>query len=85
MVLHNVLGAAVMYDTEKQETFKVARQWIEEVRRHTDQAVPVVLVGRDPGPRAVPELEVLEYLYKVRVTRKITGGSIERQHQAFLR
>ncbi len=54
-----------MYDANSPETFKKAEEWVEQLRKCTEEGMPIVIVGDDPGERKIPEKEVLEYLYNV--------------------
>jgi Rab family protein len=65
------LGALLVYDITKEQTFKNIEKWINEVKDHAEPEIVLMLVGnkldicqRDPSERAVSTLRAEEFASK---------------------
>ncbi|KAK1425280.1 hypothetical protein QVD17_20630 [Tagetes erecta] len=78
------LGAMLVYDITKRETFDHVARWVEELRDHTDNSIVIALIGNKADlehKRAVPSIDAVEFaetqgLYFFE-TSALTGDNVE--------
>ena len=65
------LGALLVYDITKEQTFKNIEKWIHEVKENAEPEIVLMLVGnkldiclRDPSERAVSSVRAEEFAKK---------------------
>jgi len=54
------LGALLVYDVTRRETFEAAARWLAELREHADSRVLVLLVGNKSDLRALRRVDAAE-------------------------
>lgn len=58
------LGAMLVYDTTKRQTFDHVARWVEELRAHADNSIVIMLIGNKADLvdlRAVPTEDAVEF------------------------
>ncbi|KAF3439819.1 hypothetical protein FNV43_RR18097 [Rhamnella rubrinervis] len=58
------LGAMLVYDTTKRQTFDHVARWVEELRAHADSSIVIMLIGNKADLvdlRAVPTEDAVEF------------------------
>ncbi|OMO64244.1 Small GTPase superfamily [Corchorus capsularis] len=58
------LGAMVVYDVTKRQSFDHVARWVEELRAHADNSIVIMLIGNKADLvelRAVPTEDALEF------------------------
>ncbi|MQM04473.1 hypothetical protein Taro_037273 [Colocasia esculenta] len=83
------LGAMLVYDITRRQSFDHAARWVEELRAHADSSMVVMLIGNKAdlvGQRAVPAEDAAEFAEEQGLffseASALSGENVER---AFLR
>ena len=60
------VGALLVYDVSSMESFKAVDNWYQQIQKHTDSRIIIMLIGnkKDKDTREVPYNCALEYALK---------------------
>ncbi|XP_076900486.1 ras-related protein RABA3-like [Bidens hawaiensis] len=78
------LGAVVVYDITKRQSFDHVAGWVEELRAHADNSIVIALIGNKADledKRAVPSEDAMEFAENQNLyffeTSALTGDNVE--------
>lgn len=78
------LGAMLVYDVTKRQSFDHVARWVEELRAHADTSIVIMLIGNKadlPHSRAVPTEDALDFAQAQNLfffeTSALTGDNVE--------
>ncbi|ONK58859.1 uncharacterized protein A4U43_C08F470 [Asparagus officinalis] len=78
------LGAMLVYDVTKRQTFDHVARWLEELRAHADNSLVIMLIGNKAdltGQRAVSKEDAVEFAEEQGLffseTSALTGDNVE--------